>query len=446
MRWVTVTGILGVAAGAALLAWTGSLATASLTSDVWVPTGTMSNAREDHTATLLADGRVLVAGGRNGGYLTSAEVYDSANGTWTDTGDMPFGGFGQTATLLPSGMVLVTGGCCNFNPASAALYDPVTNSWSTTASMHTGRVRHTATLLPDGEVLVAGGGNTTSAELYEPAVGTWTMTGSMALGRSEFVAVLLPDGRVLVAGGASGAHTSAELYDPAEGTWTATGSMNTPRTSHSATVLGTGRVLVTGGNGPHPPSAFHASAEVYDPSTGVWTTTGSMATPRRVHAATRLPSGKVLVAGGTVPGETNTPASESTELYDPVGGTWTATASMGTERAVFTTVLLPNGRVLATGGSGPAGTRASAELYGPSSTPTPTATPAPPIGPSDSPTPMPSGGLPIAVGGSAGLIDRTGDDGAPSPIAPASVVAGLVMLATGRLWAVRIRSGHTTDN
>src|SRR5436190_17672226 len=236
----------------------------------WIPTGSMSDGRSSHTATLLPNGKVLVAGGRD--FVTgrsSAELYDPATGTWTTTGSLTTALFAHTATLLPSGKVLVAGG--GGAPSSAELYEPSSGTWATTGSLATGRVFHTATLLPNGKVLVAGGWpassggpdpppSVSSAELYDPAAGTWTTTGSLATGRDIPTATLLPNGRVLVAGGSSTAGgsplSSSELYDPGSGSWTATGSMAAARKSHTATLLPSGKVLAAGGMG--------SSAELYE--------------------------------------------------------------------------------------------------------------------------------------------------------------------------------------
>ena len=200
-------------------------------------TTTSQIARELHTATLLSDGRVLVAGGRNldGGRdwvdLDSAEVYDPATGTFSPTGSLPTPLTGHTATLLSDGRVLITGGDARGTTvASAELYDPKTGTFSPTGSMATARQLLTATPLPDGRVLIAGGnaGNLIApAELYDPKTGTFSPTGSMATAREYHTATLLPNGRVLIAGGSDGTVdlASAELYDPATGTFSPTGPL-----------------------------------------------------------------------------------------------------------------------------------------------------------------------------------------------------------------------------
>jgi hypothetical protein len=343
------------------------------------------------TATLLPDGRVLVAGGDGStGPLASAEVYEPSTGSWTATGNMTEARSHYTATLLPDGKVLVAGGCCNDigELASAELYDPVSGSWTATGSMTEARYGHTATLLSDGRVLVAGGaaiftdGDVSgpdplaSAELFDPDSGTWAATGSMTEDRLGHTATLLPDGTVLVAGGegsfGSGDPASAELYDPRNGSWTVTGSMHAARAYHTATLLLDGTVLVAGGG----VIGVLASAELFDPGSGTWTATGNMNGGRAENAATLLPDGTVLVAGGNS-GSSGIGLLASAELFDPGSGSWTATGSMTEARDFPMAMLLSDGRVLVVGGlhhmgctastpcSGSIEPLASAELYDP---------------------------------------------------------------------------------
>jgi N-acetylneuraminic acid mutarotase len=372
---------------------------------VWTYTTSMDTGRYQHTATLLPNGKVLVGGG----YIDllypyfSAELYDPVTSIWSATGNMNAARAEHTATLLPNGKVLVVGGCCDGggNPlASAELYDPVAGTWSGTGSLVTRRMRHTATLLPSGKVLVAGGCSyvnfwycdpysiLASAELYDPATGTWTSTGSLNTARFYHTATLLPSGKVLVAGGCPSnvyyndcrtTLASAELYDPATGTWTSTGSLNTARWAHTATLLQNGQVLVAGGAGV-------ASAELYDPATGAWTSTGSLNTVRAFHTATLLQNDQVLVAGGcTYPASTVEECwgyLANAELYDSATGLWTSTGSLNGARAAHTATLLGNSQVLVAGGCNSfnfcSPVLGSAELYEPTatpSTPTPTNTP-----------------------------------------------------------------------
>jgi N-acetylneuraminic acid mutarotase len=327
-------------------------------------TDSMANTRATHTATLLTNGMVLAAGGvaetsTNNDVISSAELFNPATATWTLTGSLDTARQDHTATLLTNGLVLVAGGF-NFHAglygvlSSAELFNPATSTWTTISSMSTNRYTHTATLLNNGKVLVAGGYNNTkgclsSAELFNPATGTWTLTGSLHTARQYHMATLLTNGLVLVTGGLNnlgGMLTSAELFNPATGTWTTTGSMNAFRYYHTATLLNNGMVLVAGGFGD---GGSLSSSELFDPATGTWTLTGSMNSSRQSHTATLLASGMVLVTGGN---HYNFGLISSAELFDPATGTWTLTGSLNTARADHTATLLNNGCVLVAGGIG----------------------------------------------------------------------------------------------
>jgi Galactose oxidase, central domain/Kelch motif len=237
----------------------------------WTPTGSMSVDRYDFTATLLRDGRVLVVGGYSlssvGRSTQLSELYDPATGRWTSTGSLRTPRRNHTATLLPNGTVLVAGG---FNSdgwlRSAELYDPASGRWKRVAPMTTAREGASAVLLGNGRVLVAGGGNPSalqSAELYDPVSGRWSRTGSM--NGYGGTAALLQDGRVLVA-----CCDAADVYSPATGTWTPTGPMVYPYASEAAALLPNGQVLYAGGGkvkycGQYSCSEPVADAELYTP-------------------------------------------------------------------------------------------------------------------------------------------------------------------------------------
>jgi Kelch motif/Galactose oxidase, central domain len=201
-----------------------------------------------------------------------------------------------------------------------------------------------------------------SAQAANGTPGTWRITGSMGTPvRSSPTATLLPNGEVLVAGGVNFTSelASAELYNPATGTWSSAGSMSTARDLPTATLLPDGKVLVAGGF--NRIDGVLASAGLYNPATGTWSSTGSMGPPRWQNIATLLPDGKVLIAGGG----NSTGGLASAELYDPAAGTWGSTGSMSTARDLATATLLPDGEVLAAGGVSSTGYLASAELYNP---------------------------------------------------------------------------------
>jgi len=350
----------------------------------WDNTGSLTTGRFNHAATLLPDNTVLVSGGYNveSGALSSAERY--AEGRFIATGSLTTGRYRHTATLLPDNTVLVTGGYGSSGSLSSAeLYDPATGTWSTTGSMAAARVGHTATLLPDNTVLVTGGyrafGPLSSAELYDPVAKTWSPTVPMAAARESHTATLLPNGKVLVVGGFGDAMdlASAELYDPVARTWSPTGSVRMGRGWHTATLLANGWVLVAGGALIDEIGAYRGihTVEIYNPTTEAFFDTGGMLTTKYYHSATLLPNGKVLVTGGIFSPE----IQEFTlvELYDPATGAWSRTAPTAAQRAAHTATLLPNGKVLVVGGN--PWSQTSAELY------TPDGGPAPPITP-------PSGG------------------------------------------------------
>ena len=189
---------------------------------------------------------------------------------------------------------------------------------------------------------------------------SWTTTGSLATARDSHRASVLTDGLVLVAGGeGAGAAplASAEIYDPATGVWTATGSMSTARYFPTASLLADGRVIVAGGWTGIAPAA---SAEIYTPGTGLWSGTGGMSTARYDHSATVLADGRVLVAGGF-----NGVTLASAEVYTPATGLWSVTGTMTSIRYVHTANLLPDGRVLVAAGGNGSTRFSSAEIYTP---------------------------------------------------------------------------------
>jgi N-acetylneuraminic acid mutarotase len=361
----------------------------------WTATGSLITGRAEHTATLLSDGKVLVAGGIPDGTeqleLASAELYDPSTGTWSATGTMTTPRSNHTATLLANGKVLVAGGVCSpattkgcpsvIDPdgaiAAAELYDPATGKWTATGSMTTERYLQTATLLDDGDVLVAGAEHTdgilASAELYHPRTGKWTAIRSMITARTQQFAVKLGDGKVLIAGGVGpvsatdhGALASAEVYDPGSRKWVATGDLISTRFQRgTAALLGDGKVLLAGGF--ESGEQALASAELYDPTTGTWSSIGSMHGPRGESASTLLADRRVFVVGGFAePDVPDAPLLASAELFDPKMDSWIAAGSVGVGSFDLTATLLTNGQVLVTGGlAGPDGVTSSAELYDP---------------------------------------------------------------------------------
>lgn len=379
----------------------------------WALTGTMTSPRTSATATLLPNGKVLVAGGDSApsDSTASAELYDPATGTWAATGQMTTARAGQTATLLASGKVLVAGGNTTggYSTASAELYDPATGTWAATGPMVSAPGSGaTATLLPDGSVLVAGGccvpggGLPTalaSAQIYNPVSNTWAATATMSTGRDYATATLLGNGTVLVAGGrnivnpSSGGVTSAEIYDPVTGTWHSTGTMTVGHGWATGSLLPDGQVLVAGGADLDGCCGGLVAADLYNPSSGTWQAAANMNAPRMAAASVVLPDGTVLMTGGYT-GITPTPFLASTEIYQPGTNTWTPGPNMAQGREQQTATLLPDGQVLVAGGDNQDGVLATAELYSPGTTPAPAVTG---ISPASGPA---AGGTAVTVSGS----------------------------------------------
>lgn len=322
-----------------------------------VPTGALAVPRAAHTATLLATGRVLIAGGCTARSCeladagATAELFDPATGTFAATGRMAVARVGHRAVPLRDGTVLIVGG---WGPggtlASAEIYDPRAGSFAPTGSLRQRRGGHSATVLADGRVLVAGGTDGTrplaSAEIYDPAAGTFAPTGDLLVAREGQGAVALPDGAVLLLGGGGGRGVvlaGAERFDPATGRFARAADLTLPRHKHAALALDDGRVLVVGGSDARDFAGRYRSAEVCAPAPGACAPLADLALPRFKlgDAVVRLPSGAVLVAGG----------GDRAELLDPGAARFrTLPGDLGAARAFATATALPDGRALIVGG------------------------------------------------------------------------------------------------
>ena len=349
--------------------------------------GSMSAPRYDHTATLLNDGTVLVTGGHSWGpMVATAELYippqlaGNSTGSWMSLNNMGTPRAEHTATLLSDGRVLIAGGRDNgYNPlASAEIFDPGTRTFANTGSMHFARYNHTGTATAGTPLIVGGYGPTgyvASAETYSPspnpALGLFFTAGSLITPRDSHTATLLADGKILIIGGESTTGvgiTPAELWDPDRFAFVSAGNMLVGRIYHTATLLANGNVLLTGGLNYSSGSGVNASSEIYNTFSTV-PMNGQLRDPRQGHTATLLTAGifergQVLLAGGSNGGMYV--GKNTSEFFNPSTNSFSSGPSLNVARLSHTATPLPNGAVLIAGGYNTGSYLSSAELYNPS--------------------------------------------------------------------------------
>ncbi|WP_210415639.1 kelch repeat-containing protein [Bdellovibrio sp. ZAP7] len=345
--------------------------------NTWSSAGTMTVMRSDHSATLLQDGRVLIAGGATsaGSFTASMEIYDPATSSWSSAGtNLPEPRMNHAAVLLNSGKVFFVGGQ---NPpvvlTTTAIYDPMgAPTWGAAPTLTTGRAYLTASLLKDGRVVVIGGiastGNPSPlVNIFDPSSpGSFSSGTSLSTARYGHTATAV-DNQVIVTGGFSNNSASAALddsliYNAGSNTWSSLGTLrNGPRTLHTANPSGDYLYLLNGRDGNSSPVNMF---EKIDISKFSWKLEGSMATDRAIHVTLALPNGKVLVAGGlSNPSNTAFTYLDSSEIFDPATGLWSAGPTLPMKRMWSTATRLNDGRFLIVGGVDETMTRITSTLF-----------------------------------------------------------------------------------
>ena len=327
-------------------------------------------------------GASAVASGLNAASAGPSPKVAYGDGTWTTVESLPRAEWGSGSAVLRDGRVLVVGGALaassNTATDSVTIYDPATGHWSAATHMLQPRAYPMVVTMYDGSVLAVGGSLNLkpldTAERYYPENGTWVAAGRLNVPRTQGTLTLLGDGRVLAAGGGMegspgwASTASAEIFDPKTGVWSLVPPMSVARSFQTAILLANGGVLVAGGattyNGVH--GTVTREAEIYRPQTNSWVPAPAMSAARYAAATALLPDWRVLVAGGWSLTTNDDPSLASAEIYDPAANTWTATGSLNVGRGSLAMAGLLDGRVLAVAGVDPTyHVLASTEIYDP---------------------------------------------------------------------------------
>lgn len=341
----------------------------------------MMQPRAAHTATLLPDGRVLVAGGFTAeeNTVSGVELFDPATNSFSRAAAMATPRQSHSATILENGDILFVGGynAGGVHLASAEIYRAADHKFVPAGSLRQARAGQVAVRLNDGRVLITGGVGPgweflSSAEIFDPQSNTFSPAGPMQTPRESHAALRLNDGRVFVVGGHQGRrenlriHAGAEIFDPAKGSFSSAGRMNIPRHKHDAVLLADGRVLITGGADERDDRGVYSSTEFFDPSSNTFRGGPHLQLPRYKHQGSSIPipGGRIFIAGG----------APQPEIFDPLRNSFALAAGSNNLTGQFSAaVLLKDGRVLVTGGYGARrGPQQQAWLFHPErSTPTP---------------------------------------------------------------------------
>ncbi len=304
----------------------------------WSPATPMAEARAQHAAVELDDGRTLVVGGG----LATPEILDPATGIWTPTAPGNSLYFMARAARLEDGRILVVGSSSG-QDFDTEIYDPDSDTWSVTGQLNHDRTSHSAIVLSDGRVLVAGGrwGDyphyeaVEEVEVFDPASETWSVIGALTGERLYPGLVALDDGRTLIVGA-----LEVTFFDPLSDTLTRAAPLPTEWQAPIAVALDDGQVLLTGITNGH-------MTLLWNPANGRWTIARPTATLRQLPTATKLPNGLVLVTGGL---DMSGSALTTTEYFDPETRSWSTGSSLTTGRGGHSATLRADGQLLLTGG------------------------------------------------------------------------------------------------
>lgn len=421
----------------------------------WTARGSLDQASWNAHLIKLDDGRVLQVGGESGALLAGGGgsgsgtpvVFDPSTGQWSDTAAPPWSPAtcdGQFAVRLADGSVLVgggrhTGSGADDACAGAFIYDPgvgPAGSWTAVASPPAVLESAGAVLLADRRAFVTGGsgsaGSQSVAMAYSPADDAWTSLAPAPAGALAPLVLALGDGRVLVSGGYVIADpvapgftdvTATFLYTPGTNSWASTTAVGARGVAGA--VLEDGRIVIGGGqhltwNGAQG-SSFANAISRFDPEAGTWTALSPMSTGRAGFTLTELPSGLLLAAGGRVAGATAAGLpTKAVEGWDPASKAWYPGPGMQVSRGDHDAALLDDGSLLVAGGG-----TASTETYVAGDFLPPTATA--PATALRSAVTMSTGNIPVRVswtaadagGSGVGTYDlaRSTDGGAFSTIA-----------------------------
>ncbi len=341
----------------------------------------MISTRSAHRTLPLPDGRIVLQGEvippTSGTNLV--EAFNPATRSFQSVGILKVPRWQDGSSVLLDGRILIVGG--RTNPATstitaaAEIFDPIAGSSTVINNLNQARFYPKAITLQDGRVLIAGGTGTTPvpplpAELFDPVTGLFTTGSTMRVSRpfsaDNANATVLHDGRVLFFGGSTPASQTSEIFNPATGTFDWTGTMLAQRAFATGTLLPDGRVVIIGGSSILPVSGFPSQVEVFDPATGTFSALGSIIQPRRNHSATLLPDGKILITGGWLPTTTGPMVSTaSVEIFDPATGISEQVGNLATRRADHRAAALATGQILVTGGRTDTPFLRSAEIFDP---------------------------------------------------------------------------------